>query len=363
MKITEITLGIGGGGGVENLVRDLSLSFAKAGNQVTVGASRISLPGLDIRENSRGQWNGLRIARIKKYNLPVASIKSFTSNGLKMLGGSPSDVIHAHSLPSPGYLGRELKTRTGTPLVVTLHGGEVNILSKRPVFKALNRTVLGDADAVVAVSKPLAMATKEVLGVKAQIIQNGVDTKRFYPSGAKKDLDIVYAGMLRPEKGLDVLLDALEALGPEVRVGLAGTGPLEAWVRQEISRRRLGRRVQMLGLVGNDAMPGLLNRAKVFVLPSLSEGMSISLLEAMSCGTVPIVTDVGGNREVVRGGRDGSVVAASDPESLAEAVSNMLLDKPDHLKMSRSARERVVKCYGLERTVGSYMELFEGLAK
>lgn len=363
MKITEITLGLGGGGGVENLVRDLSLGFAQEGNQITIGASRISLPGLGLRENSRGQWNGLRIARIKKYNLPVVSIKSFTTNGLKMLGGLPTDIIHAHSLPSPGYLGRELKKRTETPMVVTIHGGEVNILSKRPVFKALNRTVLADADAIVAVSKTLATQAKEVLGVKAQVIQNGVDTKRFCPTDAKKDFDIVYAGMLRPEKGLDVLLEALDALGPKVMVGLAGSGPLEHWVRQALSRKRIGKRVKMLGLVGNDAMPGLLNRAKVFVLPSQTEGMSMSLLEAMSCGTVPVVTDVGGSGGVVRDGRDGFVVPSGDPHAMARAVSNILSDEGSLARMSVSARQRMVKSYGLERTVGSYLELFEGLTR
>jgi glycosyltransferase involved in cell wall biosynthesis len=362
MNVTQVTLGLGGGGGVENFVRDFSLGLAARGDKVTIASSRIDLKGFSSPLNTVGAWNGLRIARVKKYNLPVASIYSFSSNGFKLLKGKRTDIIHAHSLPSPGYLGLKLKEKRNVPLVVTLHGGEVNILSKRPAFKKINRTILGKTDEIVCVSRELVGTVKKMFDVKARHIPNGVDTIRFSPKDNNLDIDILFVGMLREEKGLDTLLDALETIkGNSPRTMIVGKGPLKNWMLKEIRRRKLGKSVTIRGFVRNDRLPDLMNRARTFVLPSRTEGLSMALLEAMACGVVPVVTDVGDSGYVVRDGKEGMVVQPSDPASLAKGIEQVLGNEERMTSMSNNARKRVLDRFSLENAVVGYRKLFSAL--
>ena len=359
MNITQVTLGLGGGGGVENFVRDLSLGLASGGDKLTIASSRIDLKGFSTPLNSVGGWKGLHVARIKKYNLPVASIYSFSSNGYDLLKGRRTDLVHAHSLPSPGYLGLKLKEKKKAPLVVTLHGGEVNILSKRPAFKKINRMILQKTDSVVCVSKQLSRTANKMFDIKTEYIPNGVDTTRFSHDGGKKDIDLLFVGMLREEKGLDTLFDALGRFkGRPPKTLIVGKGPLRKWVEKEIKGRKIGKNVIMKGFVRNESLPNLLNRARAFVLPSRTEGLSMALLEAMSCGVVPVVTDVGSSGSVVRNGRGGLVVPPDDPRALAGAFRHVLGDEGVRHKMSRAARKWVVKAFSLERSIERYRKLF-----
>jgi glycosyltransferase involved in cell wall biosynthesis len=347
---------------VENYVRDLSLGLASGGARVTVASSRVDLKGFSTAPNSIGEWNGLRIARVKKYNLPVASIYSFSSNGSKLLKRKKADVIHSHSLPSPGYLGLKLKDGAKAPLVVTLHGGETNILSKRPAFRRINKSILERTDSAVCVSKELVKEARKTFGIKCLCIPNGVDTARFRPLGVERDIDVLFVGMFREEKGLDTLLETLGSFKREPpRTVLVGKGPLRGWLGREIERRKLSKRVTVKGFVSNERLPALLSRSRTFVLPSRTEGLSMALLEAMACGVVPVVTDVGGNADVVGKGR---VVPPEDPEGLGNALREMLtLEEKAFEKMSSRSRERVVKRFGLDRSIKAYRNLYEELIR
>ena len=121
----------------------------------------------------------------------------------------------------------KLKEKRHAPLVVTLHGGEINILSKRPAFKQINGKILDRTDSVVCVSKDLSAATKKMFGVKSQHIPNGVDTSRFAPVDGEKDIALLFVGMFREEKGLDILLDAMDTFKRDrPRAVIVGNGPL-----------------------------------------------------------------------------------------------------------------------------------------
>jgi glycosyltransferase involved in cell wall biosynthesis len=359
MDVAQITLGFGGGGGVENFVRDHSLGLSSRGEKILVAASRIDLPGKTLEQGKITDWKGLKIAKVKKYNLPVASIYSFSSNGQKMLRKRKMDVIHAHSLPSPGYLGMKLKESKGVPLVLTLHGAEINVLSNRPAFKQINEMVLSKTDRVVCVSKPLVKRTREIFGIKADYIPNGVDTTRFSPQETEKDIDVIFVGMFREEKGLDVLMKALDGMGKKrPKTMLVGRGPQTQSIREMIKKMGLKKDVSIQGFVRNEKLPQLLNRARVLVLPSRSEGLSLSLLEGMACGVVPVVTDVGGNPTVVRNGKEGVVVPMEDAGALGDGLEQALHDSG---KMAKMARNRVVKGFSLDATIDKYTDIYKAV--
>ena len=141
----------------------------------------------------------------------------------------------------------------------------------------------------------------------------------------RRDIDLLWVGRLAEIKRPELFVDVLERLcpvRPQIQAALLGDGPLYAPLRARIEQRGLGSRVQMPGKV--DPIEPWLARARVFVLTSRNEGLSIALGEAMRAGCVPVVSDVGELRELVRDGQTGFVVPPDDPDAFAHAVTRVL---------------------------------------
>src|SRR5205807_7679356 len=109
---------------------------------------------------------------------------------------------------------------------------------------------------------------------------------------------------------------------PEFRLEIAGDGPCREELVPLAHTLRLTEQVRFLGEVRD--VPALLARASLFVLPSLSEGISLTILEAMACGLPVVATKVGGNPEVIESGRTGLLVPPSDPASLAQGILHLV---------------------------------------
>ena len=105
----------------------------------------------------------------------------------------------------------------------------------------------------------------------------------------------------------------------------------------------------------------LLSAADLVVLPSLWEGLSISLLEAMAAGRPVVTTDIGSNREVTRDGAVASLVPPKDPGALARAIRRLVTDPARRDELGRLARDEQRSRYTMERMLGSYLEEYEGL--
>jgi glycosyltransferase involved in cell wall biosynthesis len=175
---------------------------------------------------------------------------------------------------------------------------------------------------------------------------------------------VVVLASLHSRKGLEHLLKAAKIVLrsiPDARFVVAGEGPERA--KLEASRRELG-------LDGRVEFPGsirpvreLLAAADLFVLSSLEEGISNALLEAQSEGVAAVVTDVGGNAEVVEHGRTGLVVRPADPEALAGAIARLLASADERLAMGAAAAMRSRETFGLERMTSRMEAYYEGLAR
>jgi glycosyltransferase involved in cell wall biosynthesis len=205
------------------------------------------------------------------------------------------------------------------------------------------------------------------LGVPARnvsVLPNGVDTVRYRPGvsrfRAALDARLVFTfmGRLDPEKNPEALLAAFEALGwPEgVHVVMMGEGLLAA----RLHRRYAGRpRLHWLGQVSDERHRiDVLRGTDVFVLPSTVEGLSLALLEAMACGAVPMVTDVGADGEVVAG-----VGAVLDPsritQSLTEAIEEYLAFPDAWQSLRFRARQRVLARYRLDEAFSRLENLYQ----
>ena len=110
-------------------------------------------------------------------------------------------------------------------------------------------------------------------------------------------------------------------------------------------------------------IPDVLGMLDVFVLSSYTEGLSITLLEAMAAGLPIVATDVGGNPSVVVHNETGIIVPPRDSEELAEALRRMLSDRAAATRMGRRGQERVVEEYGLRRMVNRYEDVYEELVR
>jgi len=164
---------------------------------------------------------------------------------------------------------------------------------------------------------------------------------------------------LNPIKDQLTLLEAVRIVvdrEPSFRLTIVGDGPRRNELHELSQKLTLGDHVVFLG-ERND-VPQLMARADLFVLSSLQEGLSLTLLEAMASGLAVIATDVGGNRELVTPGQTGFLVPSRSPERLAAAILD-LLARPDAVRsMGKQGRALVEREFGVEQMVRKYEQFY-----
>ncbi|HMI57260.1 MAG TPA: glycosyltransferase [Gemmatimonadaceae bacterium] len=177
---------------------------------------------------------------------------------------------------------------------------------------------------------------------------------------APGELLIVSVGNLYPVKGHAVLIDALAKLRDRRgwRVAIAGRGEEEPRLRAQAAAAGIGDRVHLLGF--RDDIADILAAGDLFTMPSLSEGLPLALVEAMSFGLPVVVTRVGGVPEVVTDGVEGFLVPPSDPGALAAALGALLDDASRRRQMGEAARTRALRDYALSTMADRYERLYRG---
>jgi sugar transferase (PEP-CTERM/EpsH1 system associated) len=263
------------------------------------------------------------------------------------------------------------------------HGREVNDLDgsnwKYLIFRKFMRFFV---HRYIAVSKDLEDWLISMVGVKkgkVRQIYNGVDHRRFAPESVKplallpaqwQQLDGILVvgtvGRLTPVKDQQLLLKAIAhlrehnaALGEKVRILIVGDGPLFAELTQLIKQLALQDVVWMPG--DRKDVPALLQAMDVFVLPSLGEGISNTVLEAMASGLPVVATAVGGNVELVENGFNGSLVPAADHLALSSALENLLQNDLERNRQGANARQSVSERFDWDRTVEAYLHVYDEL--
>jgi glycosyltransferase involved in cell wall biosynthesis len=166
----------------------------------------------------------------------------------------------------------------------------------------------------------------------------------------------LFVGRLSPEKGVGTLLTAWERLGMRIPLRIVGDGPLKG---QVIRTADEDSRVEWLGYRPTAEVHALLKDAGVVVLPSLTEGAPLSVLEAMAAGTPVIAADIGAMAEFVEHGRTGLRFRPGDPEDLAGQVEWLLLRPEEHARMRRKARSNFEAKYTAERNYEMLMESYQ----
>jgi glycosyltransferase involved in cell wall biosynthesis len=175
---------------------------------------------------------------------------------------------------------------------------------------------------------------------------------------------LLFAGRLAPQKGVDDLIAAIDLVQynvPQLRVLIAGDGPMRTQLEAAAAAFRLGGMVQFIG--HRNDVPRLLAAADLLVLPSLYEGLPNVVLEAMQFSKPVVATAAPGTTEVVADGKTGVLVPPRDPPALAQAIRRLVED-PEHARqLGAAGRERVASDFRAETMIDAYASLYEELAR
>jgi len=231
----------------------------------------------------------------------------------------------------------------------------------------VNRFCSKVTDRVVAVSADAAAVARDIEKVdpaRLQVIVNGVDVRRYVPpAGRRADcVMVVCVARLDPVKDIPSLLKALSIArvrSPSLRLTLVGEGPDRGRITEV--RAQLGLEAEV-ALVGHQAdIRPFLADADAFALASVSEGISLTLLEAMASGLPVVATDVGGNREVVIPQVTGLLVPSRNPVALAAALEKLASSAALRRSMGSAGRRRVEENFDVRTMTSRYEELYAGL--
>lgn len=272
------------------------------------------------------------------------------------------DVVHTHNT-YPHLYGTWAARRAGVPVVLqTRHGQRIGH-GWRSQF--LYRTAARWVDRIVPVSHDAAELTVNIDGVprqKVSAIWNGIDIDDFDYHGPCADPVAICVARMSPEKDFPTLLRAMQlacAKLPALRLRLVGDGPERPRIEQLVRELGLTERIEFLGECKD--VPQQLTKAAFFVTSSLTEGISLTLLEAMAVGLPAVATAVGGNPEIVIDGVTGKLVPPSDPQRLAAALVEVGRDPALWQRWGRAGRERVEAHFDVRRMVADYETLYRQL--
>lgn len=278
------------------------------------------------------------------------------------------DVVHTHAW---GTLIEGLVAARLARVPRVVHG-EHGTLQLRPYQRWIQRAAWGRADRVLSVSTLLAERMSRETGYPAgriHTIRNGVDLSRFGRTdraGARDELGLAAdaivigtAGRLVPVKDHRTLLEAIASLRrAERRVALliAGDGPLREPLQAAAAALGIGDQVRLLG--HRPQIERVLAALDVFVLSSVSEGLSNTILEAMASSLPVVATNVGGAAELVVDGATGLLVPSRAPQALADALARLLDAPPLRRTMGQAARRRAESEFALPSVIRKYEQLY-----
>lgn len=270
----------------------------------------------------------------------------------------------------------------GVPVVIhSEHGYELDILRGLPLRRRLLcRAFYRMADQVFTVTDDLRKYHAAQSGLPAErlrVIYNGVDTEKFSRNSSERSETRASlfiprerfvagtVGRLVPIKDQQTLLQAAQILvqrGQDIHVLLVGDGPeLGNLKRYAAAATALAGRVTFTG--ASDAVTSLIRAMDAFVLPSVCEGMSNTILEAMACGVPVVATRVGGSPELVEDGRSGFLFAPRDVNRLSELLLWMIENERERVGLGEGARQRAVESFSIGTMVDQYRELYRDLGR
>ena len=337
MNVLLISPTFSGIGGIAQHVRGLNQYLKNSGHQVEVLSSDNSL------------------------TLPIKGLKNpsfMISSSLKTRFMKKHDIVHAHNIPSAKAMrnakGKKILSIHGvfSEQIDMLHGKTTGNISKKYETDALQW-----ADAVTVVSNEAKMYYSK-LGFNVHHIPNAIDMSQIPIEGKKLfQKQIIFAGRLSKEKGVIQLLDILESLPKNVNLLILGSGPLEHLV---VKAEQKFQNLKYLGYKSKDETLKLIKGSDLLIQPSLVEGISSTLLEAMACKIPVIASNVLGNQELITNNENGILIDPHNTDLIIQNILELLSNKEKCSKLTKNA-SNLATDYSWEKIGKLYNKLYQSL--
>ena len=265
------------------------------------------------------------------FTIPIKGLKNpsfMLSSFLKSRSVKGNDIVHAHNIPSALAMkkaeGKKVLSLHGiySQQITELHGKTYSTVSKNYEEKALNW-----ADSITAVSKETCEYYSK-FGFNVRHIPNAVDLNNFPKNPMKKFENLI-----------------------------VGIGPSEEKIRNVVNSKT---NVHYLGYQSKEDTISLIRGSDLLVQPSIMEGISSTLLEAMGCGTCIIASNVGGNAEILDNDKTGILIEPNNAEKLLDKISDLLTKKEKRLAMAAEGLKTVTK-YDWKQVGKLYLDTYESL--
>ncbi len=368
------------GGGAGRVSYEIARELVRAGHAVTVVTTRYgALPSYEVVDNIEVHRVYSKRRNLLDNNIPVTMMSYLllgTALAQKLHRRQPFDIIQAFFTLPAGLAGLWLKHQTDTPLVVSLHGGDVphhdSAKFKHPIrmLSPLIAHIWRKADRVTAVSDGLRQtAMRTAPDISCQTIYNGIDTDHFKPAdrvSENRTPRLLTVSRLVECKGIHHLLMALARLkqiGQVFNLRIVGDGDHRSHLEQLRNRLGLKDRVTFTGYVPYTELPEVYQQADAFVLPSLTESFGQVFAEAMACGLPVVGTTAGGIPELVGLEQMQWLVEPGDVDALVAKLTAVLQSPIQRQQMgARNAaymRERFGWTHVAEEHIALYGELIQ----
>jgi glycosyltransferase involved in cell wall biosynthesis len=353
----------GQAGGLESVVLSLSAGLAAMGHGVGV----ISVVGQGAPEPSLHPLLARRGVKVTSIPLPPRAYRRERAAYREVFATLRPDVVHTHGY-RPDVLAGPVAGRLGIPRVSTVHGFTGGDW-KNHMYEFLQVRAFRHFDRVVAVSGPLErkLVSAGLRPDQVTLLPNAFaepserltrEEARTRLGLAPEDLAIGWVGRLSPEKGLDVLLDALVQV-PGVTLSVLGAGKQQGALVHQAERLGITSRIRWHGLVPDAAR--LFQAFDLFVLSSRTEGTPIALFEAMAAGVPVVTTAVGGVPDVVTE-KEALLVPSESPDALARAMTAVLAQPEAARERARAARHRLQTRFALQPWLDRHETMYREVA-
>jgi glycosyltransferase involved in cell wall biosynthesis len=275
------------------------------------------------------------------------------------------DIVHVHNrFFFTSVLGALYSLRRDYELITTMHLGTIDAISglggigAKVYERIFGRWVLQQSSHVICVSRAVEDLAHSFGVYNTTIIRNAVDVDTFQPNESEGK-SLLYIGRLVQNNGIQDLIQAVPSVierHPDAEIHIVGSGPLEDEIRQRIRSMGLTKSVIIHDYVAD--ISEMYDIARVFCRPSYSEGLPLTMLEAMSAGVPPIMTNIAGVPEIVTDHRNGILIQPGQPEEISMAIIELFDDQELASTLGRNARSYVMENLTWEQRTNKVIEVY-----
>jgi glycosyltransferase involved in cell wall biosynthesis len=343
-------------GGTELAAYNIAIHLAQRHHDVHL------MTGEEFTTTSIQKDNGdFLVYRLAFPQVPLIGISILWLKMVLTLRKIHPDLTHVQdiSMSVPAFVTKKL---FGIPYVVMTQGSD--IYHPDTFDRLIRKTVLKNASGVIALTKDMKKRLQQVVDRDITVIPNGVDITPFQEmkrSSHQMQKSLIFVGRIEQVKGIEYLLQAMVTViqkYPQVRLVILGTGEDEARIQALAAILPLEKSVEFVGSVPHEEVPRYMADSDIFVLPSLSEGFPLVIVEAMAAGLPILATNVGGLKEVVQDRMNGFLVDPQNAGALADKLLFMLQNPVILDEMSRNNIQAATG-YGWDHIIVRIEEVYQ----